>query len=60
MDARTWVDVFLSDELREIDVPSRTAALATPRQTSRFVMKIRILFISDEKFSKFAFFSASE
>lgn len=60
VDVRICEDVFLSDALRATDVPSRTAALATPMQTSRFVIKNRILFISDGKFSKFAIFSASE
>ena len=44
----TRLCVFFSDLLREMAVPSRTAALAKPMQTSIFATKIRILFISDE------------
>ena len=44
--------VSLSGFVREMAVPSRTAALAKPTQTSKFVIKTRILFISGVKFSK--------
>ena len=44
---------FISDLLRETAVPSRTAPLATPMQTSRFAMKIRILFISEQILANF-------
>ena len=46
---RPWVGgVFLSDFARDIDVPSRTAALAMPIHTKVFVIIDRIFFISDK------------
>ena len=57
VDTRDCVVDFAFVAVRDIDVPSRTAASATPMQSSRFATKIRIFFISDKIIANLHFFT---
>ena len=57
VDMRDCVVAFAFVAVRDIDVPSRTAAPATPMQSSRFATKIRIFFISGKIIANLHFFT---